>query len=188
MDGRTDGWIDGWIERQTDRDLQTAHSQVTSPWFSNLFEWDLCLYDLTGRPQSWRIFSLVLAPISPCFDRAMRFWPLHIIPYQFRLMCPLGLKKSPAMNWGPTWSFLRCATYGPRVGHWDGSQGSWSQKNFEIFEPLELVKMVVETSEMYQVGGLNNLEMECYTRAEEVHWQIVSININQPFFFHQLPF
>ena len=64
-----------------------------------------------------------------------------------------------------------------------GSQGSWSQKNFEIFEPLELVKMVVETSEMYQVGGLNNLEMECYTRAEEVHWQIVSININQPFFF-----
>ena len=132
-----------------------------------------------------RTHQSLLVSFHACFDRAMRFWPLHII-HSSRInfgWCVHWVSTSPAMNWGPTWSSLRCATYGPRVGHWDGSQGSWSQKNFEIFEPLELVKMVVETSEMYQVGGLNNLEMECYTRAEEVHWQIVSININQPFFF-----
>ena len=129
--------------------------------------------------QSLPVSSLV--SFHACLSRAMPLWPLHFIPHQFRLILPLALYILPGwrirndslqlrshssaaeMNWGPTWSFLRCATYGPRVGHWDGSQGSWSQKNFEI-KPSSWFG-----GNRWDVpgGGFKNLEM--LHRAEEVH-------------------
>ena len=171
--------MDWWMDRQTDRQIEICklpiHRWHPRDWGSYWGWWHMIFPSLRMRSMFvrsdrldpagpnlggfWtdgaRTHQSLLVSFHACFDRAMRFWPLHII-HSSRInfgWCVHWVSTSPAMNWGPTWSSLRCATYGPRVGHWDGSQGSWSQKNFEIFEPLELVKMVVETSEMYQVGG-----------------------------------